>query len=355
MLIQFYYPEKLSPSDLDYYLSRGWFRNSVMLHNSKVICLDQKISSILNIRLDLEDYQPGKSLRKLLKKNKSRFRFEIGAVRLTKQKEDLYAQHLHKFKGFLFSSLDQFLFANISNSVFDTSELCLYDGDKLIGYSLFDLGKDSMASLLAVYDNEYASFSPGIYTMLLEVEYALSLRLKHYYPGYVLNNSSDFDYKLRLGGMKYLNSKGHWVNFKELTKVDFPSELIEDKSNEISKLLHQNNIDHSKKYNPYYTIGYVKPYEKTFSRSTVVLILDQQPNKSSYYQLEYLYEEDLYQMSIVTEDPNYDNMVDMIITEDLKDRKVYQTTLLPYRRTVTSTKDIDLLIESAKSELLHLQ
>lgn len=351
MLIQFYYPEKLSPSDLDYYLSRGWFRNSVMLHNSKVICLDQKISSILNIRLDLEDYQPSKSLRKILKKNKKEFTFQIGPVKLTEEKEELYRQHLHKFKGFLFSSLEQFLFANISNSVFDTFELCIFKEEELVGYSLFDLGNSSMASLLAVYNSNYGSYSPGIYSMLLEVEYALSLGLKHYYPGYVLNNSDDFDYKLRMGNMKYLNSRGQWVEKEELTLPDYPSEIIEQESEKIINLLRENNISFSKKYNPYYTIGYVKPYEKTFSRSTVIIFLEKQPDSNSFYQIEYLFEEKLYSLSIVNKDSSYSNMVDMIITEDLKNGEVYQTHLLPYSRTIATTTTPENLMNIVRSEL----
>ena len=354
MLIQFYYPEKLSPSDLDYYLSRGWFRNSVMLHNSKVICLDQRISSILNIRLDLEDYTPSKSLRKLFKKNGKLFTYQVGPVQLNQEKEELYEKHLHKFKGFLFSSLEQFLYANISDSVFDTFELCIYDDTKLIGYSLFDLGNRSMASLLAVYDKNYGAHSLGIYSMLLEVEYAKSLKLKHYYPGYVLNNSSDFDYKLRMGEMKYLTANGAWVKKDELQLFDFPSEMIEIESKKLADLLDQSNIEYVKKYNPYYTIGYVKPYEKTFSRSTVVLFLKKQPDSVSYYQLEYLFEEKLFSLSIVVEDNNYSNMVDMIITEDLKNDAVYQTLLLPYSRIIATTKTPENLLEIVKSELFNL-
>ena len=89
--------------------------------------------------------------------------------------------------------LSQFFYNNSIKSIFDTYEVAVYDGSKLIGLSYFDFGQKSVASLLSVYDvtDEYKKYSLGVYTMLLEVVYAQEQDKTYYYPGYVLDKPSE--------------------------------------------------------------------------------------------------------------------------------------------------------------------
>lgn len=329
MLIQFYYPEKTLTKDLDLYLSKGWFRNSVMLHNSKVICLDRKISSILNIRAPLDSYYPSKSLRKILKKNNTQFSFLITEVHITKEKQTLYKQHLSKFKGFLFENLEQFLYANTNMNNFNTYELNIYDGDKLVAFSFFDIGEKSMASLIAVYDQSYNSFSLGIYSMLLEVEFAKENNIEYYYPGYILDNSAEFDYKLRLGNIQYLNSNGKWGTKDQLLEEDFPGRIIEKRLTELEELLAKHHLPYQFLYNPYYTIGYIQVYSNKFTKSCAVFHLDAGLD-NSFIQLEFNFEENKFVVSECCYEELFQDMIDMKVTDELKNSSFYQPGLVSY-------------------------
>ena len=66
--------------------------------------------------------------------------------------------------------------------VFRTQELAIWDDDRLVGLSLFDLGKRSLQSLAGIFDPEYAEHSIGFYSLLLEIRHAARrylLRLYH--------------------------------------------------------------------------------------------------------------------------------------------------------------------------------
>jgi arginyl-tRNA--protein-N-Asp/Glu arginylyltransferase len=145
----------------------------------------------------------------------------------------LYKEHRKRFKGNASNSLSGFMYDNYNKNIFNTLEINIYDDGKLIGYSFFDVGITSMASIIGIFDQQYAAYSLGIYTMLLEMEYAKSMQFKYYYPGYVAYEPSQFNYKLRLADSFefYDWYSKRWISFEKRykkTKVnDFFNEKIE--------------------------------------------------------------------------------------------------------------------------------
>ncbi|MDR9488676.1 hypothetical protein [Salibacter sp.] len=338
MLVQFYIPKTLSGSDLDFYLSRGWFRNSLLLHHSEVICLDEKVQSIVNIRLPLNEYKSKRNFRKIRNRVVRNFEVVIRRSSLTKQKEDLYRHHKKRFKGFLFEDLDQFLMPGHTNTIFNTWEVEVYDGEKLIAYSLFDLGEESVASLIGIYDNDYSQYSLGTFTMIAEVEFAKKHGFTYYYPGYILDNSTEFDYKLRLGEMEYLNHQNVWRPLSELDKLKFPASKINAKMHELERALTDKKIPHIQRLNPFYTLGYIEPYTKTFTKSTVVFLI---PGSipGFFLMAEYHFEKKQFTAHIVRESPLKDSLLDMQITPELLDENTYLTQLYQFEQNLGSTPD----------------
>ena len=95
--------------------------------------------------------------------------------------------------------------------------MCIYDGDKLIAVSYFDLGEQSMASLLGLYDHAYNKLSLGTYTMLKEPNTA-DAPAEWFTPG--TSSTSPIDYKLKLGPMEHYTVNKRWAkleNFKPET------------------------------------------------------------------------------------------------------------------------------------------
>ena len=137
MLVQVYYPQSLSHTSLDEYLADGWFRSCNMLFRSKLICLDDEVFSLVYLRLNLTDYHRSKSLRKLFSKNNRLFRHQIRKASVNEAKQRLYNAHKQRFQGFVFNSLEHYFLGDSVNSVFDTYEICVYEGDKLVAVSFF--------------------------------------------------------------------------------------------------------------------------------------------------------------------------------------------------------------------------
>ena len=197
-----HYPEHLPLEDLDLYLSQGWYRMGQSIFTTHFLCFGKKFYSALWIRLNLSKHKYRKNQRKLMRKNTERFQVKYAPFLLTKEKEQLYWRYKKNFKGYLAGSLEESLLDGEEFNVYKTHEVQIFDGDKLIGLSFFDLGQNSASSIMGIYDPEYHNYSLGYYTMLMEMEYCREVGMEYYYPGYVVPGYDRFDYKVRIGDVE---------------------------------------------------------------------------------------------------------------------------------------------------------
>lgn len=244
-----------------------------MLYKMDLLCIDDEVYSVVNIRLNMEDFKLRKSQKKLLRKASDKFDIQYGKATPNEEKERLYQQHKHRFKGFIHGSLEEYLYANFGESVFDTREVCVYDGDKLVAVSYFDLGDRGMASLLGLYDEDYKSWSLGKVTMLKEIEFGLETGRKWYYPGYVLDLPSNFDYKLELGKMEHYSPSRRWVSYNKFDPKSTNAHAIRTKTQELSDELHSMGMNHKVWLYPYFSMGYVGPWNAFFLRAPALIEL----------------------------------------------------------------------------------
>ena len=75
----------------------------------------------------------------------------------------------------------------------------LYDGERLIGAGVFDVGKKSAAGVVSFYDPDYKSHSIGRFLIYKKIEYCKQKRIDFFYPGYFVKGIKAFDYKLEIG------------------------------------------------------------------------------------------------------------------------------------------------------------
>lgn len=166
---------------------------------------DDQLYNAVWLRLPLTDYKFRKSLRKIKNKVENNFRVSIDKASFSDEKEQLFEAYKLQFKGNLHSSLRTYMLDDEFHNVYNTYQCCVYDGEKLIAFSFFDIGLKSTASILAAYDHNYSSFSLGMYTMLAEIEYSQKIEAKYYYPGYFVPKFDRFDYKCRIGNTQFYN------------------------------------------------------------------------------------------------------------------------------------------------------
>ncbi len=298
---------KLSPQKLDKLLSLGYFRNANIMYQSQVICLDGILDDVTNIRLDLGQHQFSKSLRKIARRAEQKFTYKVQKAVIDEKKEMLYAQHRIRFKGFQFKSLEQLLFGDSPVRLFDTYEIDVYDGEELIAFSFFDVGKKSIASILGVFDDRYKSYSLGIYTMYAEICWAQNKGFEFYYPGYVLKQNNLFDYKLRLGNFQFFDWQNNlWVNKEDLLESTTVGNKIQSGLKNLMQLLEKAGIDYEYRLYPYYSLGYLSMTNYQFYvKSPVHILLPFYSNESRKVLLEYDSEDNKFVIATTRENDTY--------------------------------------------------
>jgi arginine-tRNA-protein transferase len=264
-MLDLIYPDNLSPEELDGYLSEGYFRACNALHKCDIVCTGEDILSPINIRLPLAEHSFSKSNRKLLNRNNKKFRVEYGEPYFNSRINELFSQMKSRFQGFVCDTPKMSLLGETEESVFATKMFSIYDGHKLVACSYFDYGKDTIASIMGLYDNSYMSFGLGKYTMLLEILQAQQEGKEFYYPGYIFSTDNRMDYKLSLGDFEYRSDGNVWKNIgynkeeKDHKRLDtgdsiWADELIKSKLHKLEQYLRSVGILSRKMIYPLYDI-----------------------------------------------------------------------------------------------------
>lgn len=346
-LIQIDVSEKIINDKLDIFLAEGWFRSSFMMYKSPILCLNNSVSSIINIRLDINHYSPKKKHRKLLRRNAKKYRVHISDVQLSQQAENLYELSKVKFKGFIHPNLEGYLFAGQSSTPFKTKQIEVWHENKLVAISFFDLGNNSVASILGLYDPEYSKDSLGTYTMLLELEYSQTQGLSWYYPGYLVDNDSSFSYKLTLGDFQMMNHIGEWADQDKIVKEEYLGNIY-NKKIEILRQSIENKLNSkiSIYSYPHFSIGHFSPYSEDdfFDKPLFVLI-----EKKINYQLKLIASVDpkdnLYTLEMVYEESRPDNLMSTEISNDYKNNDLCFTNLIRTHVLIKSNNVTDVIKE----------
>jgi len=277
-----HYPEVLLPEDLDAYLERGWYRMGQTIFTTHFLCFDKGFFSAIWVRLDLLDFQFNKRQRKLLHRNGRQFRISWQPATITPEKEQLYRRYRANFPGVLSPSLRENLLDGEEYNIFSTYEITIYDRDKLVGLSYFDLGQHSAASIMGVYDPDYHRHSIGYYTMLLEMIFCQKHNRRFYYPGYVVPGYERFDYKLRIGPVDYYHlPSGDWRPFAELAAAEIPLGKMNTRLELLAHQFRQHRIIASIKLYPLFEANLFGFWNAPYLDYPIILTLQTQPDPES--------------------------------------------------------------------------
>lgn len=284
MFAEKHYPEKLQPQELDAYLARGWYRMGQSIFTTHYLCFSDQFYSAIWVRLPLEGYQYSKSLRKIIRRNTERFKTVFNKSQLTYEKEQLYQRYKASFPGLLAPTLKESLLDGEEFNIYQTYEVNVYDGSRLVATSFFDVGKTSAASILGIYDPEYSIHSLGLYTMLMEIEYCLQNKMLFFYPGYIVPNYARFDYKLRIGETEYYDlSTSNWLPFKQLALEEVPIQKMQRKLEELQAVFKKNNIPSKKYLYPLFEANLFAFWQTEYFDFPVFLMCYPQEKAASYF------------------------------------------------------------------------
>ena len=201
------FADKISLSGWDEMLSKGWRHNGMLVfRTSHDTDENDFICRVIPLRNVLKKFKFTKSQTAVFKRNQD-LTFIIRPTNIDDEKHDLFFQHVEKFKTRRPSSIYDFISPE-PKKPFKTWELCVYKDKKLIACSFMDVTPNSISSTYAMYDLTESKRSLGIFTMVLEIKFAIEKRKKFYYPGYAYETPSFYDYKKKFDNTEYLN----WQN-----------------------------------------------------------------------------------------------------------------------------------------------
>lgn len=188
-------PDKVPGSLLDHYLSQGKFRIRQSMFTCELSIFDKKIYPVHWLRLLISNLNLSRSSFKILQQN-THFTCEIKPFHISEEIEKLFSSYRSSIDFETTESVSAYLLNNSEKNRFNTQVFEIRDAGKLIAAGFVDMGRKSMAAILNFYHPEYKKCSPGKFVMLKEIEYSRIIGLKWYYPGYIANGYSKFDYKL---------------------------------------------------------------------------------------------------------------------------------------------------------------
>lgn len=207
----------LEPAQLDCFLSLGWFRMQQTIFTTDFLYFDDQMYDAVWLRIRLHDFFSDKRYTILSKKN-SHFKTEIKKLIITPAHDKLYNSYKESISFEGASSLRSLLFGKNENNAYDTRMIDMFDGDRLIGTGVFDLGKNSAAGICSIYDPAYKKFSLGKYMIYKKLQYCKQENFSYFYPGYFVPGYPMFDYKLDIGkpAIEYFDpTQKKWYAFYE--------------------------------------------------------------------------------------------------------------------------------------------
>ncbi len=241
MFAQAHTPEYLSPDDLDLYLEQGWFRMGQTIFTTNFLHFKDQLYSAIWLRIILNDLSSDSTQIKLFKRN-AVFRTTIKPAELTEDKEELYIKYKQSLPFQPSESLSHLLFGrnDSHDTIYNTYEITVHDGDRLIACGFFDIGETSAAGISSFYDPEYKKYSLGKYLIYAKIEHCKNLKLRYFYPGYFVPGYSFFDYKLTIGksALEFLHLASHqWFYIELFSSEHIPLKTMFDKMAIVQKRL----------------------------------------------------------------------------------------------------------------------
>ena len=243
MTIHFEFPDVLTPNMLDNYLAEGWFRMRQAVFTCRYVMGSGILYTAVWIRIELPDFKLSRSLRKLKSRNARLFRHQIEAMNFTAAHHELYARYRDNFHSDISQTLEEALFDE-EKDIFDSMIVNVYDGDKLVAFSIFDRGETALEGIKFAWDPDYARHSLGLYTMILQVEYGQAHDFVHYYPGYIAPGCSYFDYKTRFHPYEYWDPNARqWISGTQLIESKLPSNQMKHALSELESKLYSLGLE----------------------------------------------------------------------------------------------------------------
>jgi leucyl-tRNA---protein transferase len=216
-----FYSSHMTPARMDELWASAWRHFGTNFYRYNLGFYEYDVRDVIPLRIRLADFKFSKSQRRVLNRNRD-LQTIVRPVLIDAEKENLFERHKRRFKSGTPDSICDFISADDPHEIpCEANEVCVFDaaGGKLLAASFFDLGAEAVSSVYAMFEPAEERRRLGIFTLLLEIKYALENEKKFCYLGYAYVGNSFYDYKKRFSGLESYDWKsGAWEKFEESGK-----------------------------------------------------------------------------------------------------------------------------------------
>jgi len=204
------YHHEVTPKQLDAFLAQGWRHFGPLFFRYSLAFMYGSFEEIIALRVDLENFTPTKSQRRILRKNAD-VETRVGPAFVDARKEKMFVEHAERFTDNQPDSIYSFISKVPATSPNRCDSLDVLLGDDLVATSFLDMGDEATSSVYAMFEPTQAKRGLGIFTILAEIEYARAQGKRWYYIGYATTGPSVYDYKKQLPALEVLDwETGTW-------------------------------------------------------------------------------------------------------------------------------------------------
>jgi arginine-tRNA-protein transferase len=203
--------QRLAPEELDYLLEQGDQRvGGTVFRTECPFC-----SACEPVRVDVAQFRPSRSQRRVLARNDGIIRVEFGDPSLSRRRVALWNRH-RRVRGLLteHSRRDPVGYREwLVDTCADTREVRYYNTDKLVALSLLDVGRTSANSAYHFFDTRESQRSLGVYSVLHEIAWCAEQGIRWYYLGLWVRDCRALRYKTSYHPHERLIG-GEWERFE---------------------------------------------------------------------------------------------------------------------------------------------
>jgi leucyl-tRNA---protein transferase len=194
-------------SEVNSTLSRAGFRRS---HDIVYRPVCPGCSACVPVRIPVTDFQPGRSMRRILKANTDLSVAEVPAIATHEQFRLFHSYQMSRHGD---SDMARMSLGDYSAMVDEgRAETCLFEvrdpHDRLVGAILTDRLRDGLSAVYSFFDADQDKRSLGTFMILSLVNQSLVEGLPHVYLGYWIRSSRKMAYKARFQPLEALGPDG---------------------------------------------------------------------------------------------------------------------------------------------------
>lgn len=183
----------LTPAEFDRRLEVGNRRQGRLLYRTQCpACV-----ACQPIRILVDEFAPGRTQRRVLRRGAEHFDVEIGPPTLTRERVVLYNRHkrdraLLREEGALSAAGYE---AFLVDTCCETFEIRYRAAGRLAGVAVVDRGERSLSAVYTYYDPAHEPLSPGVFSILTQIELCRSWGLPYLYLGLYIADCPRMVYK----------------------------------------------------------------------------------------------------------------------------------------------------------------